>query len=192
MAEYYIGRDNKQFGPFPFEQLLANGLTPDTLVWCSGMPSWEKAKDVPELAGLFAPQQPQYQPQYQQPAYQQPAYQQPQYPQYQQPAYQHPQYNQSQATLISDYMGWNIAVIVLGLVLCCNIIPMIFGIIGVIYSSGTKTAVASGDMMTAQSKSHTAKIMAIIGFSVLALWLVVLIFSFFMGMLDEMLKNRYY
>ena len=92
MAQYYIGKNNQQTGPFEVNQLLANGLTPDTLVWCQGMASWEKAKNVPELMGLFVPQQPQYQqPQYQapQPQYQQPQYQQPQYqqPQYQQPAY---------------------------------------------------------------------------------------------------------
>ena len=81
MAQYYIGINNQQLGPFEVNQLLANGLTPDTLVWCSGMPSWEMARNVPELAGLFVPQQPQYGGGYQQPQYQQPqyGYQQPQY-----------------------------------------------------------------------------------------------------------------
>ena len=77
MSEYYIGKNNQRLGPFPVESLLANGLTPDTLVWCSGMPGWQKAIEVPEVAVLFAQQ-----PQYQQPQYQQPQYQQP----YQQPA----------------------------------------------------------------------------------------------------------
>ena len=84
MAQYYIGKNNQRLGPFPVESLLANGLTPDSLVWCSGMPGWQKATDVPEVAALFAPQQPP-QPQYAPPAqgYQQPQYQQP----YQQPPY---------------------------------------------------------------------------------------------------------
>ena len=84
MAQYYIGKNNQRLGPFPVESLLANGLTPDSLVWCSGMPGWKKATDVPEVAALFAPQQPP-QPQYAPPAqgYQQPQYQQP----YQQPPY---------------------------------------------------------------------------------------------------------
>ena len=64
MAQYFLGKNNQRLGPFPLEQLLANGLTPDTLVWCEGMPGWQKANEVPEVAALFAPQQ-----QYQQPAY---------------------------------------------------------------------------------------------------------------------------
>ena len=109
MAQYYIGKNNQRLGPFPLEQLLANGLTPDTLVWCSGMPGWQKATEVPEVAVLFAPQQPPqpyademnqppsfqqpYQQDYQQPGYQQPGYQQQGYQQYgyQQPGYG-PQY----------------------------------------------------------------------------------------------------
>lgn len=104
MAQYYIGRDNQQLGPFEVHQLLANGLTPDSLVWCNGMAGWQMAKDVPELSGLFVAQQPQYQQpqyqQYQQPQYQQPAYQQ---PQYQQPAYQQPQYQQQPAYMAGAY-----------------------------------------------------------------------------------------
>ena len=100
MAKYYIGKNNQQTGPFEVNQLLANGLTPDTLVWCSGMQGWDKAKNVAELAGLFVAQQPQYQqPAYQapQPQYQQPQYQEPQ-PQYQQPVYgyQQPAYGYQQ------------------------------------------------------------------------------------------------
>lgn len=52
MAQYYIGKNNERLGPFPVEQLIANGITPDTLVWCTGMPGWAKAKDVPEVAEL--------------------------------------------------------------------------------------------------------------------------------------------
>jgi TM2 domain-containing membrane protein YozV len=110
MAQYYIGKDNQQLGPFEINQLLSNGLTPDTLVWCAGMSGWEMAKNVPELAGLFVaqqPQQPQYNQGYQQPAYQQPQYQQPQYqqPQYQQPQYQQPQYQQPQYQQQPAYMA---------------------------------------------------------------------------------------
>jgi uncharacterized membrane protein YhaH (DUF805 family) len=112
MAQYYIGKNNQRLGPFPVEQLISNGITPDTLVWCSGMPGWKKAMDVPEVAVLFAPQQPpqaEYmppapgyqQPQYQQP-YQQPQYQQPPYGGYQQPGYG-PQYGYGQPNYGYDY-----------------------------------------------------------------------------------------
>ncbi len=95
MAQYYIGKDNQRLGPFPLEQLIANGITPDTLVWCSGMPGWKKAIDVPEVSVLFAPQQPP-QPEYTVPAqdYQQTQYQQPY--QQQQYGYQQQQYGYQQ------------------------------------------------------------------------------------------------
>ena len=102
MAQYYIGRDNQRLGPFEVHQLLANGLTPDSLVWCNGMAGWQMAKDVPELSGLFVAQQPQYQQlQYEQTQYGG-GYQQPQYGGYQQPQYQQ-QYQQPQwQVLISN------------------------------------------------------------------------------------------
>lgn len=45
-------------GPFPMNQLLAQGLTLESNVWCEGMADWALAKDVPELRDLFAPQSP--------------------------------------------------------------------------------------------------------------------------------------
>lgn len=108
MAQYYIGRDNQRLGPFEVHQLLSNGLTPDSLVWCNGMAGWEMAKNVPELSVLFVAQQPQYQQQqYQQPQYGG-GYQQPQYggyqqQQYQQPQYQQPQYQQQPAYMAGAY-----------------------------------------------------------------------------------------
>lgn len=110
MKQYYLVKDNQQMGPFPIDQLLGNGLTPQSLVWCEGMANWTQASQVPDLAPLFAPQQPPTpvptptpvpaQPQQpvapQAPA--QPQYQQPQasaQPQYQgQPQYQQPVANQ--------------------------------------------------------------------------------------------------
>ncbi|RMG13881.1 MAG: DUF4339 domain-containing protein [Planctomycetota bacterium] len=48
-----------QQGPFDLNALrglLGQGrLRPETLVWRAGMPNWTPAKDVPELAALFAP-----------------------------------------------------------------------------------------------------------------------------------------
>ena len=96
MNQYYLFINNQRLGPFTMDQLVANGMVADTLVWRTGMPSWMRAADMPELASLFAYQQPQYQqPQYQQPQYAQPQYAQPQYQQgYQQPGYQQTGYQQ--------------------------------------------------------------------------------------------------
>ena len=55
---FYIGTNGQQYGPVPAENLKANGVTRETLVWCNGMANWAKAADVPELAAQFAPPTP--------------------------------------------------------------------------------------------------------------------------------------
>jgi membrane protease subunit (stomatin/prohibitin family) len=49
-TQWYITRNGQNFGPFMLSQLLANGLTPQTHVWRSGMQGWQLAATVPELA----------------------------------------------------------------------------------------------------------------------------------------------
>lgn len=93
MANYYLGIDNQRKGPFPEEELLRNGMTPDSLVWCKGMQGWKRASEVPELAKYLTvqqlPQLPPVEPQYAQGQYPQyPQGQNPQYPQYAQGQYQ--------------------------------------------------------------------------------------------------------
>ena len=82
--KYFIANNGQQSGLFELQDLVANGLTPNSLVWCDGMAGWQQATSVPEVAQLLMPQQPQYQQQpYQQPPYQQQYQQQP----YQQQSY---------------------------------------------------------------------------------------------------------
>lgn len=50
---YFLADGSVQKGPFPVEQLIAQGLKRDTLVWREGMPQWLRAETVPELAMLF-------------------------------------------------------------------------------------------------------------------------------------------
>ncbi len=59
MAQYFLIRDNQRLGPFEPEQLLQNGMTHDSLVWCQGMSNWTKASEVADLAFAFAPPMPQ-------------------------------------------------------------------------------------------------------------------------------------
>lgn len=58
MAQFFVSIGGQQQGPFGIPQLqqmkAQNSLTPDTLVWKQGMASWLAAKQVPELANLFA------------------------------------------------------------------------------------------------------------------------------------------
>ena len=59
---FFMADGNVQKGPFPMDQLIGQGLKRDTLVWREGMPQWQRADSVPELAVLFTGyQQPQQQ-----------------------------------------------------------------------------------------------------------------------------------
>ncbi|MEV1179143.1 DUF4339 domain-containing protein, partial [Nonomuraea sp. NPDC049784] len=49
-------------GPFDEAELPAAGLTPDALVWKSGMPQWAPARDVPELQALLRDTPPPFPP----------------------------------------------------------------------------------------------------------------------------------
>lgn len=50
---YYLNAHNEQQGPVPPDQLTAYGVTSNTKVWKSGMPQWQAAGEVAELAFLF-------------------------------------------------------------------------------------------------------------------------------------------
>ena len=55
MSQYYLADDGQRRGPFPIEQLPAQGLTPDTLVWSEGMPDWRRADELIELRPYLPP-----------------------------------------------------------------------------------------------------------------------------------------
>ena len=61
-VQYHISVNGTQAGPYNMQQLsqmAQNGqLTPQTYVWKQGMANWSFAKDVQELASLFAPPTP--------------------------------------------------------------------------------------------------------------------------------------
>lgn len=161
MASYYIANDNQRRGPFPEDQLLQNGLTPDSLVWCNGMDGWKKASEVPELAMYFAPQEPQYGPQYGQPQYGQPQYGQPQYGQqydpYNQPQYaqgQYQGYGENMPPCPHNYMWWAI--------LCTIFCAWPFGIPAIVNAAKVKSAYNNGDYEGAQAHARSAKKWALI------------------------------
>lgn len=50
---FYIDANGQQCGPVAGESLQKLGVTKDSLVWCDGMSTWEKAGSVSELSSLF-------------------------------------------------------------------------------------------------------------------------------------------
>lgn len=192
--KYFLAVNGQQTGPFEENELLLNGLTPDSLVWFQGAPNWMKASEVPALQPLFAgtlPQQPaapQYQqpaPQYQQPQYQQPQYQQPQYPGYEQPAqyqqpqpqYQQPQYGYQQPQYggqMPPMPNNNMVMAILVTLFCC--LPL--GIVGIIKASNVSSAYNQGNYELAQKNADEAKkwsMWGLIGGIVVAVLYVILI-----------------
>ena len=61
-VKYMLANNGQQFGPFNMNQLaqlVQNGqMTTETYVWKQGMPAWERAGNMPELAHLFVSQTP--------------------------------------------------------------------------------------------------------------------------------------
>ena len=50
---YFLDKDKVRHGPFPFEELVAYDIQPNTLVWTKGMEKWQKAEDIPEIADFL-------------------------------------------------------------------------------------------------------------------------------------------
>jgi GYF domain 2 len=53
MKKYFIREGDKEFGPFSIEQLKANNLRRETLVWKAGFKRWISAGEVSELRLIF-------------------------------------------------------------------------------------------------------------------------------------------
>lgn len=180
---YYLIINEQQRGPFAKEDLLAQGLTPSTMVWREGMADWAPATEVTELQELFyqqpaqpqsrqtqcaqpgqPPQQPYQQPKqgYQQP-YQQPyqkqGYQQQGYPQQQYPQPpQQPQYPQYQAQP-TNWLPWAIVATVLGL---CSCIGLVLGIIAITRANSANKFYQIGDTVSGNAANSSARTLTII------------------------------
>ena len=51
---FYLDSHHTQCGPISPEHFAEHGVTPQTLVWCSGMDNWTPASQVPALQSFFA------------------------------------------------------------------------------------------------------------------------------------------
>ncbi len=140
MMNYWVVIDRQKFGPLTLEEVRSMPVREESYVWHSGLPSWVRAKDVPELADLFVQPQPQLQPQ----------------PQVVPPPPPPPQ--RPQAPLLPPkpptYLGWSIA----SIICCC----LVFGIVAVIYSSKVTPLYDQGDFEGAKKASEKAELWLII------------------------------
>ena len=138
--------------------------------------------------------QPEPQPQYTQPQYTQPEPQ-PQYtqPQYAQP--EPPQYNSrpdyiaqpvSPAAPVSATL-WIILNILMLLGGCCCTVNGILGLIGLIFAVQANNAGKVGDVVTAQKKLKTSKILFFVSLGLLVVSVIVLIILNSAGVLDDLM-----
>ena len=198
MATYYIVENNKQAGPFTYDQLAAKGITPETNVWTEGMANWTPASQVSELQALFAPQMPpQPEPQYApQPEPQYAPQPEPQYapqPQYtpqpepdQQTVLQdEPQADYSSSSSQNDYevpatmpkdYKMQAIILIAASVFCCGvcagIINLVLGIMALLESNKIEGFYQGGNYAAAQEASDKAGKYFKIGIIILGVGLV--------------------
>lgn len=154
ISYFYIDRNtNEQYGPLSVEELKRRGITPNTLVWTSGMPDWTEAGNVQELSNLFYNS-----------------------------GYSSPNANTNYSSSSSNGANipemrpmpknWFVEAILLTL-LCSPI----FGIIAIIYANKVEPRYYAGDYDGAVSSAKSAKMWVLIGFfGSLGLYLLIMLF----------------
>ena len=53
MKKYFLHDGTESSGPFDFEELIAQKITPKTPIWFEGMEKWKFAGEIPELQSIF-------------------------------------------------------------------------------------------------------------------------------------------
>lgn len=51
--KYFAMIDGRQYGPMELDDMVREGVRPDTYVWCKGMADWVMAEDVPDICRYF-------------------------------------------------------------------------------------------------------------------------------------------
>ncbi|NDV68070.1 CD225/dispanin family protein [Dysgonomonas sp. 25] len=171
---------NQQQGPFSIDELKAKSITPDTMIWFSGLPNWVEAGKIPALSFLFNPSA-QTTAQQTQQTQQTTTAQNTNNQQYQS-MYRPNVYGNYGAPKRGNNMevrpmpkSWLIESILVT-VFCAQI----FGIIAIIYASKVESAYYSGDYETAEKSSKNAKMWMLIGLGITGglILLAVLFYAF--------------
>ena len=51
--KYFAMIEGRQYGPMTLDDMVKEGVRPDTYVWCKGMDDWRKASDVADICRYF-------------------------------------------------------------------------------------------------------------------------------------------
>lgn len=126
---YWVIDDGVEKGPFSLDQIRELRPAPNTPVWCTGLPDWTTADQLPELAQWLSYPQVEPAPCEPQPAHFQPDYTEP---------------------MPKTYLAWSIV----ATLLCC-LIP---GVIAIFCSAKVEPRWRNGDLKGAQNASDWALI----------------------------------
>lgn len=159
--EYWVSINNNQVGPMSLDEVIALNPSADMLVWHPGMPDWDKAANLPELAHLFGADyeecvdsqtietEPQPEQTIEEPV-QEPA------PKVEDVKPQPLQETAPAEPCPPNYLVWTVLVTVM----CC--VPL--GVISLIYSSQVKTKYNAGDIEGAKKASSKTELWLILAF----------------------------
>jgi Interferon-induced transmembrane protein/GYF domain 2 len=181
MKKYFYILNGQQIGPLSIEELKANNITRETMIWCEGMGDWEQAGKIAELSSLFGDLPPslptnlaQTNPQNYNSPQQNAGYQNPT------PQYGNPNPTQDQLSITNGVppKTWLVESILVTL-FCC--LP--FGIAGIVNASKVESAFYAGDIFGAQHASDQAAKWTKWGFfsSIIAIGLYLLFVAIFIG-----------
>lgn len=192
--KYYIAENGQQAGPFEPSELLAHGLTVNSLVWCEGMASWTSASQVPELMALLSgqtfnpgnvdmqlpqvppmgqplPQAPPFGSGQQQPApYGQPYGQGTTNQPYAQPQYGPSNNQQGRQVMPKTWLTECVIITVLSALCCCNPLGLLSGIYSIFKANSSKKKYMQGDVNGAAADGATAKKWMIITIVIGLVW----------------------
>lgn len=156
---YYYSLEGKQLGPVEEGQLVAMGVTRNTLVWCEGMTEWQPAGSVAALQYLFDPgvQTP-------------PPPSQPQQPQ--QAAYAQ---SQNYAPMPKTWQTEALVITLVSFLCCSNLISGVIGIVALVKSGSVSSSYRMGDYAAAQAASQEAGRLTKIAFWIAIGWVLVLL-----------------
>lgn len=184
---FYIDSSGKQNGTFAPEELRAQNIKRDTLVWTNEMTDWKPAGEVEELkflfadsAGYYPPQNPVNQP-------------------LQTPSQGHSAAHSNAPLMPKNWLIESILVTILPFVLCGSVLSLL-GIVGIVSASKVESQYRSGDYNMAAESARQAKRWTLITFWITIGWVAILIlaviamlmFSFSVAGISEMFESALY
>lgn len=183
---FYIDNSGKQQGSFTPEELRAENIKKDTLVWTNEMDDWKPANEVEELKVLFEGSAGYYPPKTPPP---------PVYHTHAPGEQEAPSYEPAPKTWLVE----SILVTILPFFLCGSLLSLL-GIVGIVSATKVESQYRAGEFGLAQESSRQARRWTLITFWITIGWVIVLallfiamlVFGFSIAGIGNVLGNSLY